>query len=78
MPEDLTQAEDTYPILDENKDTDGAVGNSAYISDPKASAEELQKLAHASNQFAIDLYQRLVDKEGNLIYHPLASTRPCS
>mgnify|MGYP007112920272 CR=1 FL=1 len=39
MPEDLTQAEDTYPILDENKDTDGAVGNSAYISDPKASAE---------------------------------------
>lgn len=72
MPEDLTQAEDTYPILDENKDTDGAVGNSAYISDPKASAEELQKLAHASNQFAIDLYQRLVDKEGNLIYSPFS------
>jgi len=72
MPEDLTQAEDTYPILDENQDTDGAVGNSAYISDPKASAEELQKLAHASNQFAIDLYQRLVDKEGNLIYSPFS------
>jgi len=72
MPEDLTQAEDTYPILDENKDTDGVVGNSAYISDPKASAEELQKLAHASNQFAIDLYQRLVDKEGNLIYSPFS------
>lgn len=72
MPEDLTQAEDTYRILAEDKDTDGAVGNSAYISDPKASAEELQKLAHASNQFAIDLYQRLVDKEGNLIYSPFS------
>ncbi len=73
MPEDLTQAGDTYPILAEDQDTDGAVGNSAYISDPpKASAEELQKLAHASNQFAIDLYQRLVDNEGNLIYSPFS------
>jgi len=72
MPEDLTHSGDTYPILTEDQDTDGAVGNSAYISDPKASAEELQKLAHASNQFAIDLYQRLVDKEGNLIYSPFS------
>jgi serpin B len=72
MPEDLTHSGDTYPILAEDQDTDGAVGNSAYISDPKASAEELQKLAHASNQFAIDLYQRLVDKEGNLIYSPFS------
>lgn len=63
--------EQTYPVA-ETEDTDGAFGNLAYISDPKASAEELQKLAHASNQFALDLYQQLVDKEGNLIYSPFS------
>ncbi len=63
--------EQTYPVA-ETEDTDGAFGNLAYISDPKVSAEELQKLAHASNQFAIDLYQQLVDKEGNLIYSPFS------
>jgi len=64
-------SEQTYPVA-ETEVTDGAFGNLAYISDPKVSAEELQKLAQASNQFALDLYQQLVDKEGNLIYSPFS------
>lgn len=61
----------TYPIK-EVGDTESVFGQSAYIENPKASAEELQKLVNASNQFAVDLYQKLVDKEGNLIYSPFS------
>lgn len=52
--------------------SEGVFGNQAYITNPSASEEELDKIANANNQFAIELYKQLTDEAGNLIYSPFS------
>lgn len=44
-------------------------GKLAYVTDPQASHEDMEKIAKANNQFAMALYQLLGDEE-NMIYSP--------
>ena len=51
--------------------TSGEVmGGSAYISDPTASQDDLEDHADDINEFALDLYRKLAQQDGNLIYSP--------
>ncbi len=71
---------ESYPVEDSTINAEGdeqeagsqLAGNLAYITNPQATAEELHRISLASNQFALDLYQHLLDKEGNLIYSPFS------
>ena len=51
--------------------TSGEVmGGSAYINDPNASQDDLEDHADDINEFALDLYRKLAQQDGNLIYSP--------
>ena len=59
---------EVYPV----DSSDVTKGKLAYVTDPRASDEELNKLAQANNQFALALYKQLTDEQGNLIYSPFS------
>jgi serpin B len=82
MPTD--SATDPYPIsgdeepgqaypIDESPDqpeSSEASGGMAYITDPIASQDDLNDHAENINKFALELYRKLAQEEGNLIYSP--------
>ncbi|MCK9245908.1 MAG: serpin family protein [Anaerolineaceae bacterium] len=50
--------------------TGEVMGGSEYISDPTASPDDLEDHAENINEFALDLYRKLAQQDGNLIYSP--------
>jgi serpin B len=82
MPTD--SATDPYPIsgdeepgqaypIDESPDqpeSSEASGGMPYITDPIASQDDLNDHAENINKFALELYRKLAQEEGNLIYSP--------
>jgi len=68
------ETEDLYPVEEKPaepaEDVSDAIGGVAYITDPSASAEELKNQAASINAFALDLYQKLAEEDGNIIYSP--------
>ena len=67
-----------YPVDDEPKLPEEDINDSYPAVNPElpltpdmlVSAEELAEHAEDLNEFAIDLYQKLAGKEGNLVYSP--------
>ena len=84
VPSSPDETSEPYPV-DENEGPDQAypteetpaqptsgevMGGSAYISDPTASQDDLEDHADDINEFALDLYRKLAQQDGNLIYSP--------
>ena len=55
------------PTQPESGDVSGGM---AYITDPIASQDDLHDQAENINQLAVDLYRKLAQEDGNLIYSP--------
>ncbi len=61
-----------YPIEESptQPESDDVSGGMAYITDPIASQDDLRDHAEDINKFALNLYQKLAQEDGNLIYSP--------
>lgn len=63
---------ETYPgeSSDAAQIGEDARGNAAYVSNPQAADADLEDQGEDINEFAVKLYQKLAEEEGNLIFSP--------
>lgn len=70
-PADPNNDPNAYPVEPANPSGEAdAKGGQAYISDPQVSDDVLVDHAEDINEFASDLYRKLAEEEGNLIFSP--------
>ena len=60
--------EDPYPV--ESAEVEDAKGVDTYIVNPQVSDDSIKEHGEDINEFAADLYRKLSDQEGNLIFSP--------